>query len=221
MTAPCIARGALVAGLMLALCGPCAGKAGIRETPPLWCALKRGPERPGTPLSFFDLVTEVIDLRSFSNLWYWIVLAILWSALSHRVLGVPHYIVQRARNGHDESRQDMETLAEVHVRRLLNMMDVAGPFLVAVTAFVLTGLAVLGWGYRVEFCQAVFLLSLPMVIVGVATVLTAMRLRDRGFENLAITLRNHRLFVQVIGLIFIFITAFWGMFVNVRGAVFY
>jgi len=39
--------------------------------------------RTKTDVDFLDLVTEVIDLRSFSNLWYWIVLAILWSSLSH------------------------------------------------------------------------------------------------------------------------------------------
>jgi hypothetical protein len=48
-------------------------------------------------VDFLDLVTEVIDLRSFSNLWYWIVLAILWSSLSHWTLGVPYHIVTRAR----------------------------------------------------------------------------------------------------------------------------
>jgi hypothetical protein len=54
-------------------------------------------------LDFLDLVTEVIDLRSFSNLWYWIVLAILWSSLSHWTLGVPYHIVARARRGDERA----------------------------------------------------------------------------------------------------------------------
>ena len=35
-------------------------------------------------------------MRSFSNLWYWIALAVLWSTVSHWVLGVPFDMVQRA-----------------------------------------------------------------------------------------------------------------------------
>jgi hypothetical protein len=54
-------------------------------------------------VDFLDLVTEVIDLRSFSNLWYWIVLAILWSSLSHWTLGVPYHIVTRARRGDERA----------------------------------------------------------------------------------------------------------------------
>ena len=42
-------------------------------------------------------IFEVIDMRSFSNLWYWIMLAVIWSSTSHWVLGVPHDMFIRAR----------------------------------------------------------------------------------------------------------------------------
>ena len=167
-------------------------------------------------MDFLDLVTEVIDLRSFSNLWYWIVLAILWSALTQRVMGVPYYIVLRARRGDRSSEADMHALAEITVRRLLAAVETSGPGLVAATAFLLTGLVVLGWGYGVEFCQAVLLLMLPLIVVAALSVQTARQLRDSGFADLERRLRTYRLIVQVLGIVFIFLTAFWGMFVNVR-----
>lgn len=166
-------------------------------------------------MDFLDLVTEVIDLRSFSNLWYWIVLAILWSALSQRVIGVPYYVVLRARRGDPTSVEDMHTLARLTVRRMLAVTDVSGPYMVAVASFILTGLAVTGWAYRVEFCQALFLLFLPLVCVSALSVVTARKLRARDFAELDRALRLHRMIVQGLGVLFIFLTAFWGMYVNV------
>lgn len=166
-------------------------------------------------MEFFDLVTQVIDLRSFSNLWYWIVLAIMWSSLSHWVLGVPFHIVQRARGGDEDSHRDMHALAEVNARRILDFADLSGVAMVASSTFVVTALVVLGWGYGVEFCQALVLLILPLILVTALSVRTARVLRDTGFDNLAIRLRNHRLMVQGMGIVFIFLTAFWGMYVNV------
>ncbi|PWK62551.1 component of SufBCD complex [Roseicyclus mahoneyensis] len=166
-------------------------------------------------MDFLDLVTQVIDLRSFSNLWYWIVLAILWSTLSHWVLGVPFHIVQRARRGDEDSLRDMRALAEINARRILDFAELSGIAMVAASCFVVTSLVILGWGYRVEFCQALVLLLLPLILVTALSVRTAMVLRDTGFENLAIRLRNHRLLVQGVGIVFIFVTALWGMYVNV------
>jgi hypothetical protein len=172
-------------------------------------------QQTGPTVDFLELVTEVIDLRSFSNLWYWIVLAILWSTLSHWVLGVPFHIVARARRGHAESAADMRLLAEVNVRSILGTVEAAGPGLVGMAAFVITALAVLGFGYGVEFCQAVLLLFLPLVCVGGLSVVTARKLRAREFDDLAGALRLHRMMVQAMGVVFIFVTAMWGMYTNV------
>jgi hypothetical protein len=78
-----------------------------------------------------------------------------------------------------------------------------------------TSLLVLGWGYRVEFAQALVLLVLPLILVAALTMRTARVLHDSGFENLHNRLRNHRFAVQVMGICFIFVTAFWGMYTNV------
>jgi hypothetical protein len=166
-------------------------------------------------LDFFDLVTEVIDLRSFSNLWYWIVLAIMWSSLSHWVLGIPYHIVQRARRGHEDSARDLRLLVEINTRRILDFAQISGTLLVGFSAFVITALLILGWGYRVEFAQAIVLLMVPLILVTGLSVSTARRLQDSPPEVVYLRLRNHRLIVQVMGVVSIFITAFWGMYTNV------
>ncbi len=166
-------------------------------------------------MDFFDLVTEVIDLRSFSNLWYWIVLAILWSTLSHWVMGIPYHMVQRARRGDEATEADLRALAEINARRILDFSELSGTTMVASSTFVVTSLLVLGWGYRVEFAQALVLLVLPLILVAGLTLRTARVLHETAFENLHIRLRNHRFAVQAMGICFIFVTAFWGMYTNV------
>ena len=167
-------------------------------------------------MDFLELATELIDLRSFSNLWYWIALAALWSTASHWVVGVPFDVVTRARRGHERSAHDMRVLAEVNVSRILTIIEISGPWIAGFTAFLLTGLSVLGWVYQVEFAQAVFLLAFPMTLVALLTAYTARSLRETGFENLDHRLRNHRMMVQAIGVISIFVTAFWGMRMNMN-----
>ena len=166
-------------------------------------------------MEFLDLVTQVIDLRSFSNLWYWIVLAIMWSTLSHWVLGIPYDLVQRARTGDEECVDDVNLLVRVNCRRILKLADLSGTAMVAGSAFVITSLVVLGWVYGVEFCQAIVLLVLPLILVTALSVRTARLMTENGFEDVALMLRRHRLMVQGMGVVFIFLTALWGMYVNV------
>ena len=45
----------------------------------------------------FRAIFELIDMRSFSSLWFWILLAVTWSTASHWVIGVPYDLIQRAR----------------------------------------------------------------------------------------------------------------------------
>jgi len=166
-------------------------------------------------VDFLDLVTEVIDLRSFSNLWYWIVLAIMWSTLSHWTLGVPYHIVNRARRGDARAARDMQALVEINSERLLAVTAVSGPVMLGFAAFLSTGLAITGWAYRVEFCQAIFLLIFPAFLVGALLVATARRLQASGYQDVSGVLRSHRIKVQMLGVLFIFLTAFWGMYTNV------
>ena len=55
-----------------------------------------------------------------------------------------------------------------------------------------------------------------MTLVAILTIHTARSLRDTGFEDLPRRLRNHRMMVQGIGVVSIFITAFWGMWTNLH-----
>lgn len=163
-----------------------------------------------------QLVLDLIDLRSFSNLWYWIALAVTWSTASHWILGVPFDMVLRARRQGGQAMADLESIVRVNVNRMLYITHEAGVILLAAVCCALTMLALLGFWYLVEFCQAVFLLAFPLTLVGALTLRTATRIERDGDagEVLCRRMNRHRIGVQVIGMIAILITALWGMLQN-------
>ncbi|MEM6634890.1 MAG: component of SufBCD complex [Pseudomonadota bacterium] len=167
-------------------------------------------------MSLEQSVFELIDMRSFSNLWYWIGLAVLWSSSSHWILGVPYDMVQRARRNGGQAEIDLEDMVRINCNRLLYISHMAGLWLVAFTCFVLTGLASLGFFYSVEFAQAVFLMAFPMALVGLMALSTARLIEQNALrgEDLRKRMIRHRVQVQVLGVVSIFITAVWGMYQN-------
>lgn len=155
-------------------------------------------------------------MRSFSNLWFWIVLAVMWSSASHWVLGVPYDLVLRARRDGGDAQVDLEDLLRINSNRLLYISQMSGLWLVGFGCFALTGLALTGFAYKNELAQAVFLLSFPMTIVGLMSLSTARRIQDEQASGdlLYKRLTRHRIWTQVIGMVSIFVTALWGMFQN-------
>jgi hypothetical protein len=168
-------------------------------------------------LDVLETALEVIDLRSFSNLWYWIALATLWSSVSHWVLGVPHDMIQRARREGGQAQADVEDLVRININRLLHVVDSGPLLLVALAAFWLTALLVLGFWYNVEFAQAVVLLFAPMLLVVWYSVRSSRRIvaESATGEALFRRLSIHRRVVQVIGMLSITVTAFYGTWKNI------
>lgn len=167
-------------------------------------------------MNWYDTVFELIDMRSFSNLWFWIALAVVWSTASHWVLGVPFDMVQRAAKNGGQTETDLEDLVRINVNRLLFIGRISGLWILGFACAILTGLGLLGFFYRVEFAQALFLLAFPLSLVGALNLATAARIEAgqlRG-EELRRRMRLHRLFTQIIGVIAIFVTAIWGMYQN-------
>jgi hypothetical protein len=167
-------------------------------------------------LNWHQTVFEMIDMRSFSNLWFWIALAVLWSTTSHWVLGVPFDLVLRARRHGGQAEIDLEDMVRINVNRLLNVARVSGLWVLGFSCFFLTMLAITGFYYRLEFAQAMFLLAFPMAIVGAMSLSTARLIEIEATKGEALRRRlgRHRFFTQLIGMISIFVTAMWGMYQN-------
>jgi hypothetical protein len=174
--------------------------------------------------NWYDIVFELIDMRSFSNLWYWIALAVMWSSTSHWVLGVPWDMVTRARrykNPIDVS--DLEDMLRINCNRIERITGKFGLVLVAMAFFILTMLFLLGFVYKNEFSQAVFLMAFPMSIIVLLSVKAAKVLKSKPLQGDALYKKFYtlRLYFQMIGMFSIFVTAMWGMLQNLTSYAFY
>ena len=133
-------------------------------------------------MTLLDTVFELIDLRSFGNIWFWLVVAAAWSGASQRVLGVPWDMATRARRSGEgsEAMADLEEMVRINTGRILGMAEQSGLLLAGLAAFGLTSLALLGFVYGSAFSQAVFLLGFPLTLVQVLSLRTARRIRARA-----------------------------------------
>lgn len=155
-------------------------------------------------------------MRSFSNLWFWIALAVVWSSASHWVLGVPFDMVIRARRVGGQAAVDLQDITRVNVNRILYVTDVSGIWILGFVCFLLSTLVVLGFYYWVEFAQALFLIGFPMSLVGLINLSTARRIRREELQGIDLSKRltRCRIYTQIIGMLSIFVTALFGMYQN-------
>ena len=164
----------------------------------------------------YSSILELIDMRSFSNLWYWIGLAVLWSFAGHWTVGVPYDLVVRARRIGGQTELDLLDIVRINVNRLLYIVEVSGLVILGLGCFFFSGLAILGFHYEVEFAQALFLLLFPLCFVMLVNITAAHRLRrqEPTLEIISKSLMRCRVYTQIIGMIAILITSLWGMYQN-------
>jgi hypothetical protein len=158
-------------------------------------------------------IFEFIDTRSFTSIWFWMAVAVMWSSLSHYVMGVPFDMVVRARRQGGRALEELELMVSLQVARRVHVAEVSGLWLVGLSTAAITVLGLLGFFYRLQFAQALFLMLLPASAVGVLGVLAARRLdRDPlGGEALCAFLGRQRMFVQGLGMLSIVVTAAWAI----------
>ncbi len=169
-------------------------------------------------MDVLDTVFEVIDMRSFSNLWYWIALAVLWSTTTHWVMGVPFDMLRKAKRFGGEAQTDVEALVRIYSTRLISALEPGAVWIVTLASFWMSILGILAFVYNLEFAQAVFLLTAPMALVIWLSLRCARRIMADEGEGLALhrRLTIHRRFLQATGMVSIFITAMYGMWQNLN-----
>jgi hypothetical protein len=169
-------------------------------------------------LEWYSLIFLLIDMRSFSSLWYWIALAVLWSSASHWVLGVPFDVITRARRQTGDVQDDLADLARINAKRMLYISRNGGLWVIGFTFFLLSLLGLLALLYRVELAQAVLFMFAPMVLVMYLSLRLALRVESEEPKGDALVtlLMRHRFKVQLIGMLAIFVTAMFGMYHNLR-----
>jgi len=161
-------------------------------------------------------IFDVINMGSFSSIWYWIMLAVVWSSVSHWVLGVPFDMILRARRNGGQAEVDLDALVRLNVARIVHVAQVSAGWIMGFLTFFFTVLLLLALWYRIEMAQAVALIAVPMTFVGLLSVGAAHQIADGSLQGAALYRRlvRHRLWTQMIGMVAIFVTALYGMWHN-------
>ncbi|MFV0301928.1 MAG: hypothetical protein ACK5IP_13805 [Paracoccus sp. (in: a-proteobacteria)] len=123
-----------------------------------------------------DGFLDLMDARSFGSVWFWFLLILIWAGNGRAVLGVPSDVINRA-------RRDPEGLPGL---ALLDWLSLSlprwhldrreGVAFLAISSFLLTSLAMLGFGYGLELAQAVTLLAVPLFLLFLMRLRLAQRL---------------------------------------------
>ncbi len=164
-------------------------------------------------MSILESIVRLIDMRSFSSIWFWIAVALFWSSVTQTILGASYDLIIRARKSGGQALKDLETLVEINTRRSTSVMRRVGHWIVAFVSANLALLFMLAFVYRLELAQAIFLLMLPLTIIRIMSLRLSFRIERSHLhgDQLIRVLLRHRLLIQFLGVITIFATAVWGM----------
>ena len=160
---------------------------------------------------------DYIEFSSFSSIWYWLGLLVVWSAATHRTLGVPFYYWILARRGDDYMRYYLEQLVPENAQLTLRMYQGASWVVFAASAsFLVTTWAVLAFYYQSEILQALFFLLVPLSGVAVIRYQFARVIvrTNPQFDDLFRVMYRFRIYTMILAAAIIFLTTFWGMWVN-------
>ncbi|MEM8539004.1 MAG: component of SufBCD complex [Pseudomonadota bacterium] len=171
-------------------------------------------------MDFTQAIVQFIELRTFSNVWYWLVVAVTWAMASHWLIGVPFDMLFRARRAQGPAMDDLHVIVELQVRRITYFDDLVGPFVIAFGAFFVSGVGMLGFFYGIEIAQGAFVLLAPLSFIGLINLRLAQKLRAAPLvgPDLVRHLFKVRLWTQMIGALALFFTAIYGMYFNLTEA---
>lgn len=166
-------------------------------------------------MTLIDIITGLIDFRTFSNIWYWLAVMVTWAVATHWVIGVPFDMVVRARRQGGQAAQDLDILVAINLRRLLTLSGTPAVILVGIGAFVVTAAAMLGFVYGLELAQGLFCLAFPLVFVALLTWRSCQRLAldQQTGPALIRALVRLRFWIQLIAITALFCTALLGIYV--------
>ena len=173
-----------------------------------------------------EAILALLDSRSFGSIGFWVILTLAWTMAGRRCLGVPSDVIAAAGRPQPGPWDDPAALTLLDWLSLTlprwHLAPREGALLLGVGAFLLSALAVLGFGYGLEMAQALVLLILPFAALFALDLRLARRLgavlgraevglpvNEAGAEA-ARLMRHHRRVGRALSVLSVAVTAFYG-----------
>jgi len=161
----------------------------------------------------FDLAA-ILSSPSFGSFWYWLLVAISWSQITHFSLGVGlHDVRDAVRNG-GQDMKDVEDIVSINARRLTTTMQRYGTWLAAIGTFLIASMFTLGFWFDFELMQAMSLLVFGLVWASILAGRFAQRVIKQELRGEALCKGFTRLRTkkQFVGIFMIFIISFYAAY---------
>ncbi|MGJ8587124.1 MAG: hypothetical protein ACSHXW_03140 [Yoonia sp.] len=157
---------------------------------------------------------RLLDIQTFSSLWYWMAVMVTFAVASNWLLGVPFDMLFRARKLDAPHLADLEAVVDVNVRRIVEINAYFGVAITVMVAFSLSVLVILSVFYRFELAQGLLALAAPLTLIMVMNMRLAHQLHAAPLSgrDLVQRLFRVRLWTQVVSMIALFFTAMYGMY---------
>jgi len=158
-----------------------------------------------------DSIWTLIGTGSFSSVWYWVFLGLVWSHVMQAPLGVPVDLVRRAQAGDGPAADDLRALTGVRLAEAERLAAMA-PWRAGAWAFALALLAGLAVPHGIELAQAALALAAPLAFVRWLEARAARSMAE--VPDMPALIRAHTVLrrkVQGIGMAAVFLTAVFGM----------
>lgn len=172
-------------------------------------------------------ILALLDSRSFGSIWFWLLLALVWSLAARKVVGVPYDVVQQVRRMPQDANDDAAAFQLLDWLSLTlprwRLAGVEGVLMLFVATFAFSALFLLGFVYGLEMAQALVLLILPFVALFPVELRLARKLTplveaagagelsvDEAARRAARLMRRHRAGVTVVSILVVVMTAYRG-----------
>lgn len=167
-------------------------------------------------LDLKEILIRIISFQTFSSIWYWLAICVIWVMVCYRTIGVPLDMIHRARRHGGQAAADLEAAIAINLRRLNMFSQLERVVYVSVAAFVVSAIVVSAVYYDLEFAKGLIIIVFSLLISFSVNIYGAMRLatQPRHGSSLVTYLLNIRLLLQFIGATTVFVTFVFGMKFN-------
>ncbi len=161
----------------------------------------------------FDLA-RLMNSESFNSFWFWLIVAVSWSRMTHFSLGAGLHDVRDAMRNGGADMDDLESMIHVNSRKLTNTFDKYGVWISSIGMFLIATIVTLGFKFNIEMMQALGMLLIGLLIGNILALRFAYRVISnnlRGSE-LCTGFTKLRMAKQFVGIVAIFVTSFYAAY---------
>ena len=101
----------------------------------------------------FELI-KFLNANSFNNVWFWVLVSIIWVTIINFTFGVTISQIQKAQISGGSALIDIETIILINSRRRIEYINRFGLWIISIGMFLLSATATLGFWFSYELMQA-------------------------------------------------------------------